>query len=299
MAVGHPASTIPALALVGAGGRVRESTHSFRARYPGSLLPAELTAIVERVLRGQADRAMSHLDGREARLDAVVDSRRSRHALLTLLPETAAPASLGAALLDVPIDESRAILYLKDLDGRYLRVNRRYREFLGVEQERLHGRTDADLGPAETIDGPRLREEQSDAPEPLQLEYIVHGFQARPPLAVLRFPVRDHSGEPVAVCGVAAPLAEAHVARSECARLIRIERWSRLDPETVLAEVLEEWGVALVGPGSTVPIEDERSHTLTAELSLSRERIDQLERALVELQVRLERLERAQAATGG
>ena len=68
---------------------------------------------------------------------------------------------------------------------------------------------------------------------------------------VLRFPVGDAKGVPTLVCGVAAPSSEANVARSEAARLLRIERWSRLDAESVRAEMLAEWGVLPDARGRT------------------------------------------------
>src|SRR6202012_4400965 len=67
----------------------------------------------------------------------------------------------------------------------------------------------------------------------------------RPPLAVVRFSIHARDGESVGVCGVAAPLAKADVARAEAERLIRIERWRFLAPESIRAELLEEWGVRI------------------------------------------------------
>ena len=88
-----------------------------------------------------------------------------------------------------------------------------------------------------------MQEREEDVEEPLQLEYFVGPYQGRDALVVLRFPVGDAKGVPTLVCGVAAPSSEANVARSEAARLLRIERWSRLDAESVRAEMLAEWGV--------------------------------------------------------
>src|SRR5438270_859289 len=82
-----------------------------------------------------------------------------------------------------------------------------------------------------------------------QLEHSVPPFEGRPALTVYRFVIRDTSEEPVAVCGVATPIAEAEVARSECARLMQIERWSRLDARAIRAEVLRDWGIVPLTEG--------------------------------------------------
>jgi hypothetical protein len=124
-------------------------------------------------------------------------------------------------LLD-SIDQSKAVAYVKALDGRYLCVNKRFEELLMVAAEELLGREDAELEPRRTIDGPRLACGGISEHEPLQLEYTVAPFEGRPALAVWRFAVWGADDEAVAVCGVAAPIPDAALARSECERLMAI-----------------------------------------------------------------------------
>jgi pyruvate/2-oxoglutarate dehydrogenase complex dihydrolipoamide acyltransferase (E2) component len=134
------------------------------------------------------------------------------------------------ALLGEELDASPAIGWLKDVGGRYVRINPRYAQQLGTTDERMLGRSDAELTARETIDGPRLAHSDGVNDEPVQLEYTVEAFEGRPALAALRFVVRDASDEAVGVCGVAAELGEAQLARSECTRLMSIERSWRSDP---------------------------------------------------------------------
>ena len=197
---------------------------------------------------------MLKLDGLAVDIAAVSDRAGARRVLLTLpTEELPSLGDAGGALLDGALDESPAIVWLKDLEGRYVRANSRFTTFLGTTEERLLGRTDAELPPAETVDGPRLEDREGDVEEPLQLEYFVGPYQGRDALVVLRFPVGDAKGVPTLVCGVAAPSSEANVARSEAARLLRIERWSRLDAESVRAEMLAEWGVLPDARGRAAP----------------------------------------------
>jgi predicted nucleic acid-binding Zn-ribbon protein len=137
----------------------------------------------------------------------------------------------GPPLYEQRFDESPALIWFKDLQGRYLQTNRRYTQVLETSEERLLGRTDRELPAREVVDGPRLLDGAGSASEPLQLEYTIAPFEGRPGLAVLRFPVRDLDGEPIAICGVGAPLGQAHVARAECARLMALERARREEPE--------------------------------------------------------------------
>ena len=103
--------------------------------------------------------------------------------------------------------------YVKDADSRYLHVNQRYQEFFGIAADDVRGRRDEELEPHQTVDGPRLATGTISDNEPLQLEYTVAPFEGRPALAVWRFAVRGEDSNAVWVCGVAAPVAEAVLAR--------------------------------------------------------------------------------------
>jgi PAS domain-containing protein len=237
-------TNIPALALLGEDGKLERSTEPFRRWYEDKEELCRESPELKRVLEGQANAAVLKLDGVAVDIAAMADRDGGRHALLTL-PTSALPSigDAGEALLDGALDESPALVWLKDLDGRYVRVNSRFTTFLSTTEERLLGRTDAELPPAETVDGPRAQEREEAVEEPLQLEYFVGPYQGREALVVLRFPVGDRQGTPTLVCGVAAPSSDAQVARSEAARLLRVERWSRLDAESVRAELLADWGL--------------------------------------------------------
>ena len=234
--------TMPALALVGASGRIQDSTESFRTRCGRAAELCERLAELEGVLNGQADHAVARLDDVEARIEAVVDATGTRCALLTLVVEADAPAGENRILRE-PLDDSPAIVWLKDLEGRHIRVNRKFISVLGGSEDDLRGRTDDELPTAATVDGPRHQDPERAASEPVEFGYTVPAYQDRPALSVLRFLVHGADGEPFAVCGVAAPMAQSEVAENEAARLMQLNRWSRLDPEAIRADVLEEWGV--------------------------------------------------------
>ena len=59
------------------------------------------------------------------------------------------------------------------------------------------------------------------------LEYIVEPFDDRPALTVMRFAVRDRTGEPVAVCGVAGPVSDPAGSSPRFGLLRRRERGRR------------------------------------------------------------------------
>jgi hypothetical protein len=135
---------------------------------------------------------------------------------------------------------------------------------LDTSADRLRGNTDADLPETETVDGPRLRYVEDGLEEPIQLEYTVPAVDHRPAFAAFRFVLRDATGRPIATCGVAAPAGQAHVARDEAIRLMELERWNRLDPLEVRAELLEQWHVQAAPPRDTDPVDGEPAQEVSA-----------------------------------
>ena len=191
-------------------------------------------------------------------------------------------------------------------------MNRRYVEQLGTDAERVCGRTDAELTAAASIEGLRLEEKDTAGREPLELEYLIGAFEERPAFAALRFALRDGEGQPTATCSVAAPLAEASLARSECERLMRIDRWRRLDAFAIRQELLDEWGLTLADGSSGPPLDrDDRVAAVVArarrgarrqprgwseELSKEREQRDSLRAESERAAQRAEELDGAVAA---
>jgi PAS domain-containing protein len=246
-----------AVAVLSEAGSVERATRAFVDRFDvrdGSL--ASCPQEVELITAGQADRLTVLLDGLEADLVAAVDSDGRRTAVITIpTARDAADIEPVSPVFEEPLDESAAIVWLKDLDGHYLRVNRRYVEQLETDSEHVCGRTDAELTAAGSIEGLRLEETDTAGQEPLELEYRIGAFEERPAFAALRFALRDGDGQPTATCSVAAPLAEASLARSECERLMRIDRWGRLDAFAIRQELLDEWGLTLADGSSGPPLD--------------------------------------------
>jgi PAS domain S-box-containing protein len=196
------------------------------------------------------------------------------------------PASLP---LRERLAESPVIGWLKDMDGRYVYANRRYVEQLGASEDRLLGRTDAELPVREAIDGPRLRDGSPIADEPLQLEYRVPAWEGRPELVVMRFPVRDASGTVVGVCGVAGPISDRSVP-TVCHELMALQCTAPAAPALTSVPSPEALAEAVFGPVQAMPREPlsplsplsplAELAALRRELDAAQARVAELERGL-------------------
>lgn len=102
------------------------------------------------------------------------------------------------------LDQSKAVVFWKDLDGRYLFVNREFCRLVAKPAEQVIGRCDADVMPVEVA--VRLRANDGQVVQSRQTitfeEQVVVDGRPRTYL-VDKFPLLDASGSPYAVCGVA------------------------------------------------------------------------------------------------
>lgn len=135
-------------------------------------------------------------------------------------------AALAQSLAPI-VAGSPALIWIKDLEGRYIHVNGQYADVVGVEDREIRGLTDADLSTAHLIETDRAAGDVVVDGRPRQ--YTIEARDQRPPWSVWRFAIHDSTGHPAAVCGVAAPLSDAAVAQRECVRLLELDRsggWS-------------------------------------------------------------------------
>jgi len=106
------------------------------------------------------------------------------------------------------IENTSAIVYVKDLEGRYTLVNSRYEEVLGMDREEILGQTDFGLQSAEYAREVRendLRALQTGGPIEVE-EAACRGGEVRTYISV-KMPIFD-GGEPVAVCGISTDITE-------------------------------------------------------------------------------------------
>jgi PAS domain S-box-containing protein len=107
------------------------------------------------------------------------------------------------------LDNTTAIVYLKDLEGRYLLINRQFEALFGVTRDEAVGRDDRTLFDSELAEQLRsndlrvLREQL-----PLEIEEAIPtGDRARTYLSI-KFPLLDSSRRPYAVCGISTDITE-------------------------------------------------------------------------------------------
>mgnify|MGYP000546896804 CR=1 FL=1 len=113
------------------------------------------------------------------------------------------------AQLRAILDNSPSLIFLKDLDGRYLRVNREFTTVFRLTSEEMLGRTDRDIFPPEQAAIFQMNDEKVlQGGMPLLFEEgSFHGDDQR--IAIVhKFPLRDKNGTLYAIGGIATDITE-------------------------------------------------------------------------------------------
>ena len=106
-------------------------------------------------------------------------------------------------------DGSLAVIYVKDLEGKYLFVNRRFEELFHVRRDEMAGKTDYDLFPTESADAFRAVDRQVAATgAAVDAEEVAPNDDGPHTYFSIKCPLKDGSGKVSAVCGISTDITE-------------------------------------------------------------------------------------------
>ncbi len=113
------------------------------------------------------------------------------------------------ALLQAIIDNSPAVIYAKDLAGRYILVNHHHAALLHRERTQLLGTTDYDLFPARFAQGWYATDQQIiTSGKSLEIEEIVPLEDGLHTFLTMKFPILDENSKIYAIAGVVTDITE-------------------------------------------------------------------------------------------
>ena len=107
------------------------------------------------------------------------------------------------------IDNTSAIISVKDLELRYLLVNREYERRYQVQRDQVRGKTDFDIFPPEVAEAIRLNDSQViEAGEPIEFEEVLPWDGREHFHVAAKFLLRGQEGMPYALCGISTDISE-------------------------------------------------------------------------------------------
>jgi PAS domain S-box-containing protein len=112
-------------------------------------------------------------------------------------------------LLQAIIDNSATVVYVKDLQGRYLLVNRRYEELFHHSREWIVGKTDYDVFAKDVADAFRAVDERVLAADgAVQMEEVAPLDDGLHTYISNKCPLFDSEGKVYALCGISTDITE-------------------------------------------------------------------------------------------
>lgn len=107
------------------------------------------------------------------------------------------------------LNNTSSVVFMKDLQGRYLFINRQYEDLFHISNESIRHKTDYDIFPADRADIFQANDRSALAAEtPIRIDEIIPQDDGDHTYISVRFPLLDESGRPYAVCGVATDITE-------------------------------------------------------------------------------------------
>ncbi|WP_437545755.1 ATP-binding protein [Sorangium sp. So ce367] len=168
--------------------------------------PFEIGEVMARITTHLSLReAHKELEEKNAELQRVHQELEQR-----VRERTAELASSNAALresqhlLQAIVDNTAAVVFVKDIEGRYMLVNRGWEELFQMRREQVIGKTDHDLFPREQAHEYRANDvlvlQQNRA---MELDEVAPQRDGARTYISLKFPLCGPAGEPDGVCGIA------------------------------------------------------------------------------------------------
>ena len=118
------------------------------------------------------------------------------------------------------VDNSEAVIYVKDLQGKYKMVNRRFRDIFHLTDEDILGKTDYDIFPRQVADALRVIDERvARSPHPVTEEEVVPHDGSMHTYISVKSTLPDPSGQPGAIFGVSTDITKIKAVEAELHKL--------------------------------------------------------------------------------
>ncbi len=122
------------------------------------------------------------------------------------------------------LDNATAVIYAKDRDGRYLFVNKKFESIFGFDTERLKGKSDHDIFPAEMANAFRRHDlDVLHTGQPLEIEETALHADGPHEYVSIKFPLFDAQGAIRGVCGMSTDITDRKRAEEQLRHAQRME----------------------------------------------------------------------------
>jgi PAS domain S-box-containing protein len=145
------------------------------------------------------------------------------------------------AWLQAILDNTPSLIYIKDPEGRYIMVNRRFQEVIGVKDEDVIGKTDHAISTPDAADRYKLLDDAvMRTGRSMEIEEVVASAGADVHLLSTKFPLLDSNGRQIGIGGVATDITERVMHQQQLVAAIREAQDAKGMQELFLANMSHE-----------------------------------------------------------
>lgn len=148
-------------------------------------------------------------------------------------------------LLSAIVENSTAVIYVKDLEGRYLLANRRFSELFHISQESLLGKTDYEFFPKEMADAFRSMDVRTATAEhPLTEQEIAPHDDGPHTYISVKSALRHENGIPYAIFGISTDITQIKTIEENLRKSLReISDYKFALDESSIVAITDQKGV--------------------------------------------------------
>jgi PAS domain S-box-containing protein len=163
------------------------------------------------------------------------------------------------------IDNTSAVIFVKDLELRYILINCEFERRHQVRRDQIRGKTDFDIHAAEVAEAVRANDRQViEAGVPIHFQEFVPSEEGVRYWIAAKFLLRDRRGKPYAVCGISTDITELKRAEELQATMARERELLAQQRATELAKANAALRECLDALASVPELDDFLGHVMAA-----------------------------------
>jgi PAS domain S-box-containing protein len=177
-------------------------------------------------------------------LEALHSARRRAEESADLAQRRQETLRQSEARFHAILENSPAVVTMKDTAGRYLMVNRRFATLFAIEESQVVGKTDFDLFPPATAEQLAASDRRVvEGGRPIEFEELVHHQDQKRTYLSVKFPLFSADGSIMAICSKSTDITDRKHAEEH---RLRLARQAALRADVSMALALNETALATI-----------------------------------------------------